>query len=396
MKVKGSLVILISLIMILNIIISTAIAGDETNPEVDDETGEASEPGRDFWDITAAWIGDESNDTINIYLKLAGPPPSLWDFSNDPDTTTYDYEVYFDVEGVGYAVSCSVQYAFVAGNIYTFDASWGWELRTVTYAAHTDIIQSEENLVAISDSDSDYDAQLVALVWTVNKEDIGIGVDIEGRGMLMTNTWAAIWNTNDLPSDAQRDPTLGTEAGVADYAHTHLTNPGKSYRITGFSGVDYNIELSVDEDEKTTYGGTPVEFLVSAHNNGSDPFTVDFFPGEFDETWSVLLSPNSTTITVGATRTITVTVTPPKKVVNGTVLTVIVEGDINRLDGNGTVPVQPHLTLRIVALESQDEDEGGAWWENILDTLKDNLAIITAVIAIIVIAIIVLAVLIRR
>lgn len=394
MKVKGTLVILISLLFVFNIIISTAIAGDEVNPEVDDETGEASEPGREFWDISAAWIGDESNDTINIYLKMAGPPPSLWDFSNDPDTTTYDYEVYFDVEGVGYAASCSVQYAFLAGNIYTFDAAWAWELRKVTYAAHTDIIQSEESHVAISDSD--YDPQLVAMVWTVNKEDIGVGVDMAGRGMLLTNTWAAIWNTNDLPSDSQRDPSAGSEGGVADYAHTHLSDPGKNYRITGFSGVDYNIELSVDEDEKTTYGGTPVEFLVSAHNNGSDPFEVDFFPGEFDETWSILLSPNSTTITVGATRTITVTVTPPKKVVNGTVLSVVVEGNIHRLDGNGTIPVQPHLSLRIVALESQEEDDGGQWWENILDTLKENLAIIAAVMAIIVIAIIVLVVLIRR
>ncbi|UCG69480.1 MAG: hypothetical protein JSV09_00185 [Thermoplasmata archaeon] len=394
MKVKGSLVILISLLLILNIIISTAIAGDEVNPEVDDETGEASEPGREFWDIAAAWIGDETNGTVSIFLKLAGPPPSLWDFSNEPDTTTYDYEVYFDVEGTNYAVSCSVQYAFVAGTIYTFDEVWNWQLRSVTYAAHTDIIQSEENLVAISDND--YDPQLVAMVWTVDKEDIGVGVDMAGRGVLLTNTWAAIWNTNDLPSDSQRDPMAGTEGGVADYAHTHFSNPGKNYRITGAGGVDYNIELSVDVDEKTTYGGTPVEFLVHAHNNGSDAFQITFFPGEHDETWSILLSPNSTTITVGATRTITVTVTPPKKVANGTVLVVIIEGNIQRLDGNGTVPVQPHLTLRIVALESQDEDEEGAWWENILDTLRENLAIIAGVIAIIVIAIIVLAVLIRR
>ena len=394
MKVKGSLVILITLLIILNIIISTAIAGDEVNPEVDDDTGEASEPGRDFWDIAAAWIGDETNNTISIYLKLAGPPPSLWDFTNDPDTTTYDYEVYFDVEGTSYAVSSSVQYAFVAGTIYTFDEVWNWQLRSVTYAAHTDIIQSEENQNEITDTA--YNSQLVAMVWTVNKEDIGIDLDMAGRGVLLTNTWAAIWNTNDLPSNSQRDPIAGTEAGVADYAHTHFSNPGKNYRITGAGGVDYNIELSVDEDEKTTYGGTPVEFLVHAYNNGSDAFQVDFFPGEHDESWSVNLTPSSTTITVGATRTITVTVTPPKKVANGTVLVVIIEGNIQRLDGNGTVPVQPHLVLRILALESSEEDHGGAWWENILDTLKENLAIIAAVIAIIVIAIIVLAVLIRR
>jgi hypothetical protein len=387
MKAKNLTVLLTLLFFVLSMTFGTALAGDETDPEVDDGIGD-TEPGREFRDIDAAWFS-ETNDTIKISLRLAGPPPSLLDFAQGIDTTTFDYEVYFDVEGTGYAASVSVQYAFVAGTIYTFDVPWVWNVRKVIYAANTDIIQSETGIDGISGNT--YEPQLVELQWQIDKEAVGVGIEFEGRGQELVNTWAAVWDADENLPDAQRDPH--TQAW--DHANTHRSDPGKTYRITGIGGVDYNIVLSVGNYEKVTYGGTPVEFLVSAYNNGTDAFTVDFFPGDYDETWSVVLNPNTTTIARGSIRTISVTVKPPKDVENGTVLVLKIEGDIH-IEGGDTVSVQPPLTLKIVALTPPDEKDGGGWLENFVSSLKANLAIIAAVIAVMVVAIIVLVVLIRK
>ena len=394
MKVRNLLVLITMLFFITSLTLGTALAGDENDPEVEDDTGEINEPGREFRDIAAAWFS-ETNETIKITMKLAGPPPSLYDFAQGIDTTTFDYEVYFDVEGIGYAVSVGIQYAFVAGTIYTFDVPWAWELRKVTYATHTDIILSESvmfNFDGDDNGDGGYEPEYVELKWEVHKEAIGIGLELEGRGQELVNTWAAVWNADENSANSQRDPS--TQAW--DYAHTHHSNPGKNYRITGFGGVDYNIELSADIDEKLTYGGTPVEFLVRAYNNGTDSFVVNFFPGSYPESWSVNLSENRITIARGTTRPIMVTVTPPKDVENGTVLVLLIEGDIQMIDGNDTIPIQPPLTLRTIALTPLDEPDGGGWLEDFVDMLKENLAIIAGVIAVMVVAIIVLAVLIKR
>ncbi len=394
MNVRNFLILLICLLFISSLTFSMALAGDQNKPEVDDETGETTEPQRQFRDIEAAWFS-ESNTTIIVHMKLVGPPPSLYDFAQNIDTTTFDYEVYFDVEGIGYAVSVSIQYAFVAGTIYTFDVPWVWELREINYAMGTDIIQAETvrfNFDDDENSDAEYEPEGVTLIWEVYKEAVGVGLEWEGRGQELTNTWAAVWNANENSADSQRDPS--TQAW--DCAHTHHSNPGMNYRVTGFGGVDYNIVLSVDGDEKVTFGGTPVEFLVHANNKGTETFTIDFYPEYSDETWSVVLSENRTTIGQGKTKTIGVIVTPPKDVENGTELIVRIEGDIHMIDGNGTVPVQPPLTLTTIALSSPDEENEGGWLEDLVEMLQQNLAIIAAVIAVMVVAIIVLAVLIKK
>lgn len=394
MNVRNFLVLLTTFLFISSFTFGMVLAGDQNNPEVKDDTGETPDAGRQFRDIDVAWLS-ETNDTIDVFMKLVGPPPSLYEFAQNIDTKAFDYEVYFDVEGVGYAVSVSIQYAFVAGTIYTFDVPWVWELREINYAINTDIIQSETvryNIVDDENSDAGYDPEGAILNWEVYKLDVGVGLQSEGRGQELVNTWAAVWDADDNPSDAQRDPS--TQAW--DYAHTHYSNPGKVYRVTGFGGVDYNIVLSVDGDEKVTFGGTPVEFLVHATNEGTETFTINFFPQYSDESWSVDLSEYDLIIPQGAGRTITVTVTPPKDVENGTVLVVRIEGNIQMIDGNGTVPVQPPLTLRTVALTLPDEENEGGWIEDLVEMLKQNLAIIAAVIAVIVVAIIVLVVLVKK
>lgn len=394
MNVRNFLILLTCLLFISSFTFGMVLAGDQNNPEVEDDTGETQDAGRQFRDIDDAWFS-ESNDTIDVYMKLAGPPPSLYEFAQNIDTKTFEYEVYFDVEGFGYAVSVSIQYAFVAGTIYTFDVPWAWELREINYAMNTDIIQSETvryNIADDENSDAGYDPEGVILSWEVYKEDVGVGLQLEGRGQELVNTWAAVWDATDNPADGQRDPS----SQAWDKAHAHYSNPGKVYRVTGFGGVDYNIILSADINEKVTFGGTPAEFLVHAYNDGTESFTVDFFPQYSDESWSVDLSENITTIVQGTSRTITVTITPPKDVENGTVLIVRIEGNIHMIDGNGTVPVQPPLTLRTVALSLPDEENQGGWIEDLIENLKQNLAIIAAVVAVIVVAIIILVVLVKK
>jgi hypothetical protein len=396
MNINKALIILLSLFFLWSIILGTAIAGDDVNPEVSDDTGETEDPSMQFRDIDSVWIGDEGNDTIQMHMKLVGNPPGFADLAQTQDTETYDYEVYFDVEDKSYAVVAIIQYAALGGKgtplegFFSSESQWTWELREIDYAEGTDLIQSESKKSDITVFD--YDSQDVILEWEINKEAIGIGIELEGRGQLIENTWAAIWNADDNSPGNQRDPKTQSW----DYAHTHHSNPGKTYRITGFGGVDYNIVLSVTENEKETFGGTPVEFVVSARNNGTHNFEVDFFISDSPEGWIVEISPNSTMITKSASRPLTVTVTPPKSVENGTIAVLRIEGNINEIEGNGSVPVDPPLTLRIKGLSPPGENEEGAWWENLVDTIKDNIIIVGGAIAVVIIAIIIFAVLIKR
>jgi hypothetical protein len=92
MKAKNLAILLITIFFISSSIFGKALAGDENNPEVEDETGETTEPQRGFRDIDKAWFG-ETNDTLLIYMKLASSPPSLYEFAQNIDTTAFDYEV---------------------------------------------------------------------------------------------------------------------------------------------------------------------------------------------------------------------------------------------------------------------------------------------------------------
>jgi hypothetical protein len=393
MKFANSLILIIMLLFVSSVILGVASGGSDLDPEVSDDTDE--QPGNPFRDIVSAWF-DETNDTVIIKLMMAGSPPGLMDLANQQDTTIYEYEVYFDVEETSYAAVAIIQYAAYIGEgtplggVYSTDSSWSWELREVNYAQGTDIIQSETTLGNVASSN--YESDTITLTWEIDKVDIGIGEKSEGRGQLIENTWAAIWNTDDVSSDEQRDPR--TQAW--DYANTHHSDPGKTYRIRGFAGIDYNIELSTDNNEKKTFGGTPVDFLVNAKNNGTHNFQVFLFNGEPPQGWTVEINPNSTTIAKGANRPISVTVTPPKDVANNTKIFIKIEGNIKDIEGNGTVPIDKPLTITITGLSAPGEDEDKPWWENFIDTIKENILIVGGAIAVVIIAIIILAILIRR
>jgi hypothetical protein len=351
MKVRKTAILIIIIIFLLNLTVGFTLAGDESNPEIQDN--QSGDGDTDFRDIDKAWFRDEENTTL-IYLKLAGAPPDLGTWLGEADTTNYDYEVYFDVNGVGYAAAVQVQYAFtVAQGLFTVDQPWTWEIRK-----------------------------------EINKADLGIPPGISGAGVELKRTWAAVWDADQYPSDETRDPDT-----ASDYAHTHYTNPGRTYRITGTGGVDYTIELSADEVIKETPGGIPIEFLVRAYNNGSHEFDIEFFTGSESPGWSINLTPvSSVKIGVQNSRTLTVTVTPPKDVENNTEVYVTIEGSIKEIDGNGTFPIRDPLTLTVVGLIAPGEAEDENWW----DIIMDNIAIIAGVIAVVIVAVVILGVLVRR
>jgi len=390
---KRDLLALLSSILIAVCIISgSVLGGDLYNPEVEDDTGETDDPTMAFRDIESAWFGGETNSTMEVSLKLVGEPPGLMDLANAQDTTIFEYEVYFDVEGVGYAVVCSVQYATSIGagtpigGVYSPTQTWSTELRRVTYAPFTDVILSE---TSIGDAVSfEYNSDDVVFKWTLLKNDIGVENGFEGRGQKLVNTWAAVWNAEDASSGGQRNP----ESDSWDYAQTHYSDPGKEYRIIGEGNVDYNVELSVGENAKITYGGTPAEFLVSVRNNGSQEFTVELFATFSDEAWNVSIDPKVSTVPQGSTRNVEVAVTPPKEVDNGTTLIVVITGAIDLVDGNGTVPIQSTVYLYTTGLATSEEDDNSLW-----DILMDNIMYMFAVIgAIIFIIIIIILLVIRR
>jgi hypothetical protein len=392
MKVKISLVLLIALFLMFGFIIIPVLGGDESDPEVDDTTGETNEPGREFRDIESAWFGPETNGTIMIYLKLAGSPPGLMDLAQTQDTTIFEYEVYFDINGKGYAVVAIIQYAAnigagtPIGGVYATSGTWDWELRSVNYALGSDVVTSESTIDGIASND--YSSSNVVIEWEVEKSAIGIESGFEGRGQLLEDTWAAVWNADENPSSEQRSP----DSQAWDYAHTHHSDPGEQYRITGKGGVDYNVILTVDELQKEAYGGSPTIFYIEAKNNGSGEVLVDFNFIPSDDSWSVVLDPNSTTISKGTSTTLKVEVTPPRDVANGTIFVVVIGGNIRAIDGNDTVPILTPVTLTAIGLTPLDDDDEGGF----LDMIMENLGIIVGAIAIVVVAIIVLAILIRK
>jgi hypothetical protein len=392
MKVKISIVLLITLFFIMGFILTPVLGGDETDPEVEDETGETNEPGREFRDIDSAWFGPETNDTIMIYLKLAGSPPGLMDLAQTQDTTIFEYEVYFDIDGKGYAVVAIIQYAAYIGagtpigGVYATSGTWEWELRSVNYALGSDVVTSENSIDGIVSTD--YLSSSIVIEWEVEKSAVGIKTGFEGRGQMIEDTWAAVWNADENPSGGQRNP----DSQAWDYAHTHNSDPGDSYRITGKGGVDYNVILTADEIQKEAYGGSPVTFYVKAQNNGSGEVLVDFISIASDDSWSVVLDPNSTKISQGTSNTLQVEITPPRNVANGTPFAVVIGGNIRAIDGNDTVPILSPVTLSVIGLTPLDEDDEGGF----LDMIMENLAIIVGAIAIVVVAIIVLAILIRK
>jgi hypothetical protein len=392
MKVKISLVLLITFFLMFGFILTPVLGGDESNPEVDDTTGETNEPGREFRDIESAWFGPETDDLITISLKLAGSPPGLMDLAQAQDTTTFEYEVYFDINGKGYAVVAIIQYAANIGastpvvGVYANSGTWDWELRSVNYALGSDIVTSETSIDGINSTD--YYSSSVVIEWEIEKSAIGIESGFDGRGQMIVDTWAGVWNADENPSGEQRSP----ESQAWDYAHTHHSDPGEPYRITGVGGVDYNVILSADELVKEAYGGSPAIFYITAENNGSGEVLVDFNPVPSDDSWSVVLDPNSTTISKGTSITLRVEITPPRDVANGTIFMVVIGGTINAIDGNDTVPILTPVTLTAIGLTPLDEDDEGGF----LDMLMENLAIIVGAIAIVIVAIIVLAILIRK
>lgn len=380
MKVRKTAILIIIIFFLLNLTMNLVLAGTENNPEINDGTGDGDV---EFRDIEKAWFGPETNSTITISMKLAGAPPTFQQWTSEMDATNYDYEVYFDVNGAGYAASVRIQYAFTIAGIFTVDIPWTWEIRRVNYNLKSDVISSEAQS---NETNGQYNNLI--LEWEVNKEDIGIEPGLGGAGTELKKTWAAVWDADAYPEDDPRDP-----GSAIDHANTHHTNPGLIYRITGEGNVDYTIEFSAKELEKETPGGVPIEFLVSAENNGSHEFDVIFFASSEVEGWSVNLTPASfVPIGVGKSKTITVTVTPPKDVVNGTLVNIIIDGSIKMIDGNGTVPIRDPLTLRVIGLTALGEAEEEKWWDIILD----NIAIIAGVIAVVIVAVVILVVLVRR
>jgi hypothetical protein len=392
MKVKISLVLLIALFFILGFILTPVLGGDESNPEVDDTTGETNEPGREFRDIDSAWFGPETEDTIIISLKLAGSPPGLMDLAQTQDTTIFEYEVYFDINGNGFAVVAIIQYAAnigastPVGGVYANSGTWDWELRSVNYALGSDVVTAENSIDGINSTD--YYSSSVVIEWEIEKSALGIESGFEGRGEMLVDTWAAVWNADENPSSGQRNP----DSQAWDYAHTHHSDPGEPYRIKGVGGVDYNVILTAEELQKEAYGGSPTIFYIEAKNNGSGEVLVDFNFVPSDDSWSVVLDPNSTTISKGTSNTLKVEITPPRDVANGTVFAVVIGGTIHAIDGNDTVPILTTVTLTAIGLTPLDKDDEGGF----LDMIMENLAIIVGAIAIVVVAIIVLAILIRK
>ncbi len=404
---KKHLSVIFTLIMLTGILFGIA-SGEENDPEIVDEGGttDTDDPSKQFQNIDKVWFHDEENDTFQITMKLAGAPHdlrTLYESGQIRNWTNYDYEIYFTVGKTTYAASVRIRYAVYLGagtpigGIISPDINWDWEVRNVSYASpYSDDISSESVSTDLGDGEHDYtqSSEETLLTWVINKEWVGVPDDVEGRGYVLNDPWAAVWNADDNPEGQKRKFN-----SAWDTANSH-TNPGRDYQIKG-GAVAYLIWLSTSNSEKSTYAGEPAEFFIDARNNGSNDFTVDFtYLYSGGNGWTVQLDPANLTIAKDTTRTFRVLVTPPEDVVNGTTVVVTIGGNIHKVNGgtNETVPIhnQGKVDLRVTALEKEPEEEESSILGAFLEALMNNISIVAGLIAAVVLIIIIIAILKRR
>lgn len=395
-------------LILLTVVLFGIASGEENDPEIVDEGGttDTSDPSKQFQNIDKVWFHDEDNKTFQITMKLAGAPHdlrTLYEAGQIMNWTNYDYEIYFTVGKSTYAASVRIQYAVYLGagtplgGIISLDINWDWEIRNISYASpYSDDISSESESNNLGDGEHEYtqSSEETLLTWTIDKNWVGVDYDVDGRGYVLSDTWAAVWDADANPENQKRKFN-----SAWDTANSH-TNPGRDYPIKGGS-VAYLIWLSTSNSEKATYAGEPAEFHIDARNNGSSDFNVDILASPIGANgWIVKLDPANLTIEKDTTRTFKVLVTPPEDVVNGTTVVVTIGGNIHKINGgtNDTVPIhdQGMVTLKVTGLEKEPEEDETSILEAFMDALMNNISIVAGLIAAVVLIIIIVAILKRR
>lgn len=355
---KKAFLMLITAVLLISAI--TAIegpvfAGKENDPEINDSTGDTSLAV--FQDIDKVWFDNEENKTIDINLKVAGPPKA-WEPREiiDQQVETMSYEVYFDVGSKHYAVAVSVPFARAGPmdlNVFGTNA-WTWQLNEVKYGKQ-DAVTSEERLEGLNSNS--FDAEELIFTYTLNKDSINVKEGLEGIGMKIEHTWAAIWDEDENGQNL-------TDA--VDYAKTY-SSPGRDYLITGGLGAIYEITVKVDKVNQTIAIDEAAIYTITIENVGtaeSTPVNVSYSLTGTGE-WDVRFNRNYTIIDPGISTKFILTIRAPADADNGSTLITTVVASI--VTENHTLNSPPIVVKTMVMVNEGEEPT-----KDIMDTIMEN------------------------
>lgn len=304
---KLSLAMAGALVLAAALVLPVATAS-EAQPEVTDVKGDAAS-GKDSRDLIAAYFHGEDEDTFKVNLTLT----SLESFTNIndlPNAPTTEYEVYFSVGDVNYAVACRVPVHGPFGITIQFD------LRSVSYGNNSTTETSLGTLTGCL-----YDVNDHNIMWLVPKPQLHNLT----AGMHLTKTWAAVYNKNFGESQRKMEDR-GPKDGY-----------GKDYIIRGTDSEVIDVKLTAENQTQPCKPNEPASFKLSVFNNGTSQVSIVLFNSTPDRKgWTVEFSLPNLTIQANVTRTIAVTVSCPRDAARGTSVTITVHGKVTASGTNQT------------------------------------------------------------
>jgi|GEM_PF-5284666 len=301
-----SVILVLQVIFILFVIPPGVQAGSQENPELTDTVGDA--PSQDC-DIKAVWVGEETNETIQLIMQMADWP------IYSTDTNTIQYMVYFTVKDENYAVGVTF---YLKGPLGLPSSI---ALFKVTYDPYDENNITEESQGAAGCTHSQ-SSGTDSIIITVPKSEIGS----PKRDDKMTHIWAAVYNygTTFPPGTGTRT----TEDKAGSYSQ-----PGREYVFTG-SVVIIDFTLSCNTPVREVDSGQSAVFFINVTNNSTTPITMQISWSDVPKGWNVSSVPKGNlSVNMNQTRQFTVTVTPPADAANNTEADIYIIGSVALEDG---------------------------------------------------------------
>ena len=290
-------------------------AGTETDPEITDVAGDATN-GRNDMDIVKAWVEDEAATTLTFRILLS----ALNIFSPRSDWQTLPqvlYDYYFTFDGKNYAARARIP---VHGPLAAFA---GFSLYEVEYGA------TNENLTftaADGTVNGLYSSGGAYVDMTVNKENIGGPL----RGDLITHMWCAVYY-QPRGQDMQRIDTAMS-----------YQNPGRDYLVRGEFSEFYDVRLVTGNATLNAAPRAPARFNITIRSTSTTDLFINLTAtpptvnGRPAPGYTTIFSENKTSgihVPANSSVNLFLTVNVPDNATNGTDASLTVGGIFQTREG---------------------------------------------------------------
>jgi hypothetical protein len=246
LKALLALMVLISSTGLPLIASAPAFAGDSSNPEMTDASGD-SVGNVQSKDLISGWLTNETETTVDLVLDLAALQP-FTPYSEWQNLPVIYYEFFFDVntpQGTGsYSAKATIP---VHGPLAAFST---FELLQVNYSSSGSVVAE----TSINTLNGAYQVPSHTISMTVDKSLVGA----PGRSDTISGIWARV------QSASQRN---AGDAITADVMMSHLA-PGKEFVLTG--GVTfYAITVSSNVTSTNATPDDPARFVITITSSPS-------------------------------------------------------------------------------------------------------------------------------